>query len=73
MKPTSNYYLSVPLCRLNCLPWVRPILEVVVQLLVNKFMIGYREDDKVLYGSLMNMGKVEEVTKKTYEAWDENL
>ena len=33
---------------------VRPILEFDVQLLENEFLNGYREDDRVLYVSILN-------------------
>jgi hypothetical protein len=50
-KPYSKSRISIPLCHLFLLPLVRLILEVVVQLLENEFVNGYREGDRVLYVS----------------------
>ena len=56
MKPTSKYCLSVPPCCLNCLPLVRLILEVDVQLLGNEFINGYREGNMChVLQSLINL------------------
>lgn len=73
MEPTCKYRLSVPLCYLKCLPLVKPVLEADVKLFKIGFVNDYREGDKVLYVSIVdNLGKVEDVTTKTYESQDEN-
>jgi hypothetical protein len=54
IKPTGNYRLSITLCRLRALPLVRLISEVEVQRLECEFVMGYREDDRVLYVYVFN-------------------
>lgn len=50
-KPYSKSRIAILLCHLFLLSLVRLILNVDVQLLENKFVNGYREDDRVLYVS----------------------
>ena len=51
MKLFSRSRLSIPLCRFISLPVAKLILRIVVQLLANEFVNGYREGDRVLYVS----------------------
>jgi hypothetical protein len=71
IRPLSKSRLSIPICRLEPLPLVRPILEFDVQLLENEFLNGYREGDRVLYVSIVNdRGKNLCVTKDKMRSWD---
>ena len=54
IRRLSKFCLFVPICRLESLPLVRPILEFDVQLLENEFLNVYREGDRVLYVSIVN-------------------
>ena len=54
IKPLSKSRFSIPLCRLQCLPLVRPISEVDVARLQNEFVMGYRDGDRAMYVSLYN-------------------
>lgn len=49
MHPLSKSCLSISISRLELLPLVMPILEIDVQLLENKIIGYYREDDSVFY------------------------
>ena len=49
IKPLNKSRFSIPLCRLQCLPLVRPINEVDVSRLENEFVMGYRDGDSALY------------------------
>ena len=49
IEPEAKSRFSIPLCRLHTLLLVRPINEVDVQRLENKFVTGYRDSDRVLY------------------------
>jgi hypothetical protein len=54
IKPLFKSRFSIPLCRLQCLPLVRPINEVEVARLQNKFVMGYRDGDRAMYVSPYN-------------------
>ena len=54
IKPLNKSRFSIPLCRLRCLPLVRPINDVDVSRLVNEFVMGYRDGDRALYVSPYN-------------------
>ena len=54
MKPIGKSRFPIPLCRLRCLPLVRPINDVDVARLENEFVIGYRDGDRALYVSPYN-------------------
>jgi hypothetical protein len=54
IKPLSKSRFSIPLCRLQCLPLVRPISEVDVARLQNEFVMGYYDGDRAMYVSLYN-------------------
>lgn len=54
IKPTDMFRFSISLCRLRGLFLVRPISEVEVQRLECEFVIGYREEDWVMYVSTFN-------------------
>lgn len=54
IKPLNKSRFSIPLCRLQCLPLVRPINEVDVNRLENEFVMGYRDGDRALYVSPYN-------------------
>lgn len=72
MKLVFRFCLCVPLCRLLPLPLVRPISEVDVELLKNKSVNKYYEDDRVLYVFIIyDKDKAKEVTQSKYESWDE--
>ena len=43
-----------PLCRMRCLPFVRPINEVDVSRFGNEIVMGYRDGDRALYVSPYN-------------------
>ena len=51
INPIGKSCFAIPLCRLRCLPLVRPISEVEVNRLENEFVMGYREGDRALYVS----------------------
>jgi len=60
----------IPLCRLICLPLVRPINEVDVARLENEFVMGYRDGDRALYESpFNNLGDEILVTEETKASW----
>ena len=54
IKPLNKSRFSIPLCRLRCLPLVRPINNVDVSRLENEFVMGYRDGDRALYVSPYN-------------------
>ena len=54
LKPLHKSRLAIPLCRLRCLPLVRPINDVDVSRLENEFVMGYRDGDRALYVSAYN-------------------
>ena len=54
IKPLKKSRFSIPLCRLQCLPLVRPINDVDVSRLENEFVMGYRDGDRALYVSPYN-------------------
>ena len=54
MKPIRKSRFPIPLCRLRCLPLVRPINEVDVGRLENEFVMGYRDGDRAMYVSKHN-------------------
>jgi len=67
----STLRLFIPLCHLKPLPLVRPILEIDVIKLENKFVNGYSEGDRVLCGLVFDSeGKMEDVTSLIIEEWD---
>ena len=71
IQPLSKLCLSIPICRLEPLPLVRPILEFDVQLLENEFLNGYRKGDRVLYVFIVNdRGDSLCVTKDKLSSWD---
>ena len=53
-KPIGKSRFPIPLCRLRCLPLVRPINEVDVGRLENEFVMGYRDGDRAMYVSAYN-------------------
>jgi hypothetical protein len=53
-KPLGKSRFSIPLCRLRCLPLVRPVNEVDVARLENEFVMGYRDGDRAMYVSIYN-------------------
>jgi hypothetical protein len=54
IKSLSKSRFSISLCRLQCLPLIRPINEVDVARLQNEFVMGYRDGDRAMYVSLYN-------------------
>ena len=71
IRPLCKSRSSIPICCLETLPLVRPILEFDVQLLENKIFNGYREGDRVLYVSIVNnRGKSLYVTEDKLSFWD---
>ena len=70
IKPLNKTRFSIPLCRLCCLPLVRPINEVDVSRLENEFVMGYREGDRALYVSpFNNLGEVLHVSDDILSSW----
>ena len=53
-KPFGKSHLPIPLCRLRCLPLVRPINAVDVNCLENEFVMGYLDGDRAMYVSHYN-------------------
>ena len=53
-KPIGKSRFPIPLCRLRCLPLVRPINEVDVGRLKNELVMGYRDGDRAMYVSAYN-------------------
>ena len=70
IEPEAKSGFKILLCRLRTLPLVRPINEVDVQRLENKFVTGYRDGDRVLYVSIYN-NKAEslDVTSDIIDSW----
>jgi len=54
IKPTVKSRFFISLCRLRCLPLVRPISGMEVQRLEYEFMMEYCERDRVMYVSSFN-------------------
>ena len=54
IKPLVKSRFTIFLCRLQCLPLVRPINEVDVAWLQNEFVMGYRDGDRAMYVSSYN-------------------
>ena len=70
IKPLSKSRFSIPLCRLQCLPLVRPIIEVDVARLQNKFVMGYRDGDRAMYVSpYNNLNEVLHVSDDIRASW----
>ena len=70
IKPLNKSRFSIPLCRLRCLPHVRPINEVYVSRLENEFVMGYRDGDRALYVSpYNNMNNVLYVSDDIMASW----
>ena len=70
IKPLFKLRFSIPLCRLHCLPLVRPINEVDVTRLENEFVMGYREGDRALYVSpYNNLNEVLDVSDDIHNSW----
>ena len=70
IEPVAKSRFSIPLCRLRTLPLVRPINEVDVQRLENKFVTGYRDSDRVLYVAIYNdKAETLDVMSDLYDSW----
>ena len=70
IKPLNKSWFSIPLCCLRCLPFVRPINEIDVSRLGNKFVMGYRDGDRALYVSpYNNLDKVLYVSNDIMASW----
>jgi hypothetical protein len=70
LKPIGESRFLIPLCRLRCLPLVRPINDVDVDRLENEFMMGYRDGDRALYVSpYNNLDEVLYVTDDIKASW----
>ena len=54
MKPLSKSCFNILLCHMQALPLVRPINEVEVLRLENKFVNGYQEGIRAMYVSMYN-------------------
>ena len=73
IKPEEKSRLKIPLCQLQALPLVRPINEVDVQCLENKFVNGYRDGDRVLYVALYNNRKDSlDISHDIMASWDDH-
>jgi len=69
-KPLGKSRFSIPLCRLRCLPLVRPINDVDVARLENEFVMGYRDGDRAIYVSLYhNLDEVLHVSDGIKSSW----
>ncbi len=70
VKPLNKSRFSIPLCRLRCLPLVRPINEVEVSRLENEFVMGYRDGDRAMYvSSYNNLNEVLSVSDDIKASW----
>jgi hypothetical protein len=70
VKPLNKSRFSIPLCRLRCLPLVRPINEVEVSRLENEFVMGYRDGDRAMYVSpYNNLNEVLSVSDDIKASW----
>ena len=70
MKPLIKSQFCIPLCRLQCLPLVRPISEVDVARLQNEFVMGYRDDDRAMYvAPYKNLDEVLHVSDDVRASW----
>ena len=70
IKPLIKSRFSIPLCRLQCLPLVRPISEVDVAWLQNEFVMGYRDGDRAMYVSpYNNLDEVLHVSDDIRTSW----
>lgn len=64
---------SIPICCLNPLQLVGPVLKVDVQSLENEFVNEYREGNMVLYVFIEDdKGRVEPTIENTCGSWDEH-
>ena len=71
MRPLAKSRFSIPLCRLRCLPLVRPVSEVDVSRLENEFVMGYRDGNRAMYVSpYNNLDEVLQVSDDIRESWD---
>jgi hypothetical protein len=71
MRPLAKSRFSIPLCRLQSLPLVRPISEVDVARLQNEFVMGYRDGDRAMYVSpYNNLDEVLHVTDEIRATWN---
>lgn len=70
IKPEEKATFRIPLCRMQALPIVRPIIEADVQMLEQEFVNGYRDGDRVLFVGLHNdKNEVVEVTQEIKAKW----
>ena len=70
MKPLHKSRFSIPLCRLRCLPLVRPINKVDVAQLENEFVMGYCDGDWALYVfPYYNLNEVRDVSNDIHNSW----
>jgi hypothetical protein len=70
LKPLGKSCFPIPLCRLRCLPLVRPINDIDVGRLENEFVMGYRDGDRALYISpYNNIDEVLYVTDDIKTSW----
>jgi hypothetical protein len=69
-KPLGKSRFSIPLCRLRCLPLVRPVNDVDVARLENEFVMGYRDGDRAMYVSIYNnLDEVLHVSDDIKSSW----
>ena len=70
IKPRIDARMFIPLCRMKCMPIVRPTLSPDLSFLENDFVHGYREGAAVFYVSTTNeQGMVEPVTSTDTQSW----
>lgn len=70
LKPIGKSRFPIPLCRMRCLPLVRPLNDVDVNRLENEFVMGYRDGDRALYVSpYNNLDEVLHVSEDIKESW----
>ena len=70
MKPFSSSRFDIPLCRMQAMPMVRPMMQCDLSKLEEEFAHGYREGASVFYVTTTDEGgKTKEVSEADKARW----
>lgn len=72
-KHVNNSRMLIPLCCLVCYQKIRPINKQDVKKLMNEFNQGYYEGDRVIYVSVFNRKKEENLVTPREKVWTNPL
>jgi hypothetical protein len=70
IKPKQSSRFDIPLCRMVCMPLVRPTLDSDIKRLEAEFAHGYRAGSNVFYVSICNeCGESAIITEEELDTW----